>query len=377
MKQASYSLRIIWHERNRFLPGILAVSFSALLIAIQCGLLLGMFSTVTIPIDRSSADLWVGFPGVESIDLCPPIPAEWKARLDAQPEVERTEIYLRGFVLWPKPQGGAEMCAVIGSRLDDDALGAIQDLTPEMRRGLSEPGAVIVDDAERERLGITGVGHVAEVVGCRVRVIGFVRGLKGLAGVFVFCSVQTARRLLGPAGLPADQVMYLLARCHKPADAATVVQRLRSYSNMSAYTRDELSLRSRLHWLTKTKAGLALSCAALLGLFVGAAVTSQTLYAATAASAREYAVLEALGIPTWHVIAMVLMQSFWVGLFGIILALPAIFVLDHTFEALGSKVLLPGWLLGLTIAVTLAMALISGLIALRSLRLAEPANLLR
>lgn len=41
-----YSLITIWRERNRFLPGILAVSFSAVLIAVQCSLLLGMFSIV-------------------------------------------------------------------------------------------------------------------------------------------------------------------------------------------------------------------------------------------------------------------------------------------------------------------------------------------
>ena len=38
-----------------------------------------------------------------------------------------------------------------------------------------------------------------------------------------------------------------------------------------------------MHWLTKTKAGIALGYAAALGLLVGAVVTSQTLYAAMAA----------------------------------------------------------------------------------------------
>ncbi len=30
-----YSLATIWHDRQRFLPGVLAVAFSALLIALQ------------------------------------------------------------------------------------------------------------------------------------------------------------------------------------------------------------------------------------------------------------------------------------------------------------------------------------------------------
>ena len=68
-----------------------------------------------------------------------------------------------------------------------------------------------------------------------------------------------------------------------------------------------------MHWLTKTKAGIALGYAAALGLLVGAVVTSQTLYAATAASLREYAVLRALGIPRWRMAMAVMAQSFWVG----------------------------------------------------------------
>jgi putative ABC transport system permease protein len=158
---------------------------------------------------------------------------------------------------------------------------------------------------------------------------------------------------------------------------ATVVTRLRTYRNMSTFTSTEFSLRSRLHWLTKTKAGIALGCAAALGLLVGAVVTSQTLYAATAASLREYAVLRALGIPRWRMGFAVLSQSFWVGLAGVGLALPAVFVLAQTAESLGAKVLLPSWLLGTAAGVTLSMALLSGLSALRSLRLAEPAALLR
>src|SRR5208282_104200 len=97
----------------------------------------------------------------------------------------------------------------------------------------------------------------------------------------------------------------------------------------SAFTQEGFSRQSRMHWLTKTKAGIALGCAALLGLLVGAVVTSQTLYAATAASLREYAVLRALGIPRWRMALTVLAQSFWVGVAGIGLALPTVFVLAH------------------------------------------------
>ena len=76
-----YSLAIFWHERQRFLPAVLAVAFSALLIALQCGLLLGIFSITSLPVDSTSADLWLGSPGILSVDQGTPIPATYLASL--------------------------------------------------------------------------------------------------------------------------------------------------------------------------------------------------------------------------------------------------------------------------------------------------------
>jgi putative ABC transport system permease protein len=75
--------------------------------------------------------------------------------------------------------------------------------------------------------------------------------------------------------------------------------------------------------------------------------------------------------------AMVLAQSFWVGLFGIAVAMPVIFALGSAANFAGARVLLPAWLFAGGNALTMAMALVSGLAALRSLRLVEPIALLR
>lgn len=370
----SYSLATLWYERQRYFPGVLAVGFSALLIALQCGLLMGLFSITSIPIDMSRADIWVGHPEVPSVDLGEPIPVSWMSYV-AHPEVERIEPFIEGFAYWARPTGGRELVVVIGSRLHDDALGAIRQLTPEHRGLLSLPGAVVVDEGEFGRLGITAVGQTAEVNGRRVRVVGTVTGLRSLAGPYLFCSLDTARTLLKQ---PADQATFILAKCKDKADAPAVVDRLKAYpQKIDAFTAEGFSLRSRLHWLTKTKAGIALGLAAALGLLVGAVVTYQTLYAATAASLREYAVLRALGIPRWRMALTVLAQSFWIGVAGVTLAVPAIYLLAHLGSEVGAKIMLPWWLMVAAVAVTMVMALMSGLLALRSLRLVEPVTLLR
>ena len=85
-----YTLTTLWHERQRYLPGILAVAFSALLIALQCGLLMGLLSITSVPVDRTHADVWVAAPDVQCVDLARPIPTGTTlARVAIQPEVAR------------------------------------------------------------------------------------------------------------------------------------------------------------------------------------------------------------------------------------------------------------------------------------------------
>ena len=327
MTDLPYSFKIIWREPRRYLPAVLAVTFSDVLITVQVGLLLGALAVLSLPIDHSAADIWVASPEVLSIELGYPIPESWRSRLASMPEVADTEPYLYGFSYWRKPQGGSEVCCVIGSRLEHDALGVIRDLTPQMRTLLTEPGSVVVDETELPRLGVSGVGGVAELAGRRVRIVGLLRGVKSMGPPYVFCSLRTAYQVQPLFHDYPGHAMYLLARCRRAADAPAAASRLRDRSDMSAFTRDEFSAHTQIYWTTHTAAGSGMGFTALLSLLVGLAVTSQTLYAATAASLREFAVLRALGIPRWRMAGMVMAQSLWVGLAGIALAIPLIVAL--------------------------------------------------
>ena len=373
-----YALQTLLHERSRYAAGVGAVAFSAVLIALQVGLLIGLFEITSIPVDHTRAGLWVGANDVESVDLGRPIPNSYIARLD-KPGVAMPELHYIAFADWAKMSGGSNLCMVIGSSLAPDAFGASDSLTPEHRAALSEPMTVVVDESDMPRLGLAGIGSKGKVNGQEVRLVGTVRGLKSLAAPWVFCSQTTARELLAVVRPTyRDHSTYLLARCESPERAREVVAELRAeYPEMSAYTADEFSLKSRVYWLLRTKAGIAIGYAALLGLLVGALITAQTLYSATMASAKEFATLLALGIPRSRIYGMVMMQSFWVGVLGVLLAYPAVLLLAWGAESAGTKVTLRWEVLAGAAGVTLVTALVAGLFAMRSVRQIEPMSLLR
>jgi putative ABC transport system permease protein len=374
----SYGLQTLWHERARYTSGVLAVTFSAVLIALQCGLLLGLFKITSIPIDNTSADLWVGSTAVQSVDLGKPIPISYTTRLSGIDGVGMPELYIANFATFTKPTGGTELCFLLGSKLDDDAAGAATLLTKEQRESLTMMDAIVVDESDLKRLALDSTSGKPKINGKEVNLVGTVKGLKSLAAPWVFCSLPTARKLMGPF-LPSGHVTYLLARCESPQRAKQVADELRAQyaSDMVVYSTEEFSTTSRWYWLTRTKAGLAIGYAALLGLLVGAVITAQTLYSATTANAKEFAILLALGIPRWRISLMVLSQSFWVGIIGISLAYPCCLGLRYVAMQFNTDVDLRWEVLLGTAVITIGMALIAGLFALRSVRQIEPMSLLR
>lgn len=369
-----YALRILWFEKRRYLPAVLAVGFSGMLIAMQVGILIGLIGVVSVPIENSTANIWLAHPATPACDLGRPIPRYWIDRMWMHPAVQAADEYIQSFNYWKTLSGGSELVIIVGVNLDDQSLGPIGQLTPEQRVLLSEPGSVILDRRDAHRLEVDQVGQEGEVGNQRVRVVGFTQNMGSISGPYVVCSLQTARKLLR---MREDQVTYLLARAASLDSAKQVVADMKKFPKVSAFEAEEFSRGSKLHWIRKTKAGIALGFAAVLGLAVGASITSQTLYAATAATLRELAVLRALGIPRWRMSLLVMQQSVCIGIFGLMLAAPVTFGLSLLATSVGARTELPAWLLVGTAAITLTMAVGSGLVALRSLRGADPALLLR
>ncbi|QDU63171.1 FtsX-like permease family protein [Planctomycetes bacterium Pan216] len=370
-----YALRTIWFERKRFIPGIVAVAFSAVLIALQTGILLGLIGVVSVPIVNSKAQIWIGYKDTLSVDLGRPIPTRYAEYVWANPNIETVNEYVQSFTFWTTTSGQNELAIVMGTNVSPESIGPVDQLDPEELVYLTEPGSIVVDRNDADRLEASELGSTGESFGRRLRIVGFVPDMGSISGPYLLCSLSTARMILR---MPEDKTTYLLATVKDPTKVDQVIDELNAaFPDFTAFEAERFSTRSKMHWLTKTKAGIAIGFVALLGLAVGASVTSQTLYAATVASIRELAVLRALGIPGWRISVYVLQQAIIVGILGLVTSGPVAYALAQLARRLGTHATLPTWLITSTIVVTLTMSLFSGLIALRSLKHAEPASLLR
>lgn len=369
------------YEWRRFLPAMVAIGFASLLLLLQASLVLGIFGSAGIYVTGSSADLWMGYPGTQSVDQGRAIDPGSAALLEMAPEVSRVEpfVWFDGDWRGSADTGGV---SVVVSGIDTRADGLMFShvLTPELRAALAAPDAVVVDRAELDKLGVA-IGEIAYINGQPVHIAGVGSGLRALGGVNILASLDTARRLDADAG-SQDRPTYLVAKLHDSTQAAAVARRLNTFQDRGlgphhVWTADDFARRSMLFWLFDTGAGAGVLFLAGVVFLVGAAITSQTLVAAVFGSIREYATLNALGVGMASLRWVVLEQAFWVGAIGLVGASLGGAVLIAVAHANDVPVAFDPWLWLFCMLVVMVLAAVSGLLALRSLQRADPAELLR
>lgn len=366
------------YEWRRFLPATLAVAFAGLLVLVSLALLLGMFATTSIYINQSSADLWVGYRDTPSVDLGRAITTDNEVFLRMHPEVRTVQSYMWTEADWRRPDGQAVSGFIVGVDTRPDGMAFSKLLPTELRTRLDEPDTVIIDVADVGKLG-TGVGDSAEINGKRVKIVGAVRGMRSIGGANILASLATARHVDTSLNT-TEYAAYLLVKLRDPERAEAVRDELQptgAYRPYTLWTADQFASQSESYWLFESGAGAGVMFSTILGLLVGIVITSQTLVAAITSSLREYAALRALGVSIGALRGIVLEQSFWIGVLGLVVTAAGTAAVLGLAYSNHVAVALPAWVMISTAALIMMIAGASGLFALRALTKAEPATLLR
>ncbi len=363
-------------EWRRYLAAVLAVTFAGLLVVVQLALLLGLFGSVSVVIDQSAADLWLGFHNTLSVDLGRPINQTSDARAWVHPGIERIERYVGATGDLRGGNGVPLLVYLHAIDTSSEALAFRKLLSVQERTLLREPNAIFVDPADIGKLNAT-VGTTVEINHKRAYIAGVVEGLRAVGGVNVITSFATTRTL---APETAEQVVYYLIRLRPGFDPHVVAREIADknlHPQYSVWPAQDFSIRSQTYWLFESGAGIGAGFASLLALIVGIVITSQTLSGAILASIKEFAAVRALGVPLRALRAIVIEQSLWVGAIGLAITGMLTAMIAWQANQWHIAMVFPWWMLVGVAALMIGIALLSGLLALRPLLHAEPASLLR
>jgi putative ABC transport system permease protein len=370
--------KLLLHDRVRFVVAIAGVSVSVMLVLVQVGLFYGFMDTASSIIDASTADIWVGKKGNESFEFATPFDDRAFYKIASVAGVAYTERVLMNFPQFKLADGGDLAVQIVGVETPSrhrPLLTPWNVIDGDARR-LAEPGAIVVDKTEYSKLKIDRVGHVTEIAGVRAEVVALTSGIRSFTtSPIVFTDLRTARSHL--SGYGAEPLTYVLVEVERNVDVAMVQARINALPHMAAFTRSEMSTRTRTYWAERTGIGAGFFTTAVLGIIVGFVVIGQILYSGTLQYIREYATLKAMGAKNSAVVKVILFQAMISAALGFAVGAPLAIAVSTPMKGANLNVALSPTLYIVTAAITVMMCAFAALLSIVKVLRLDPASVLK
>jgi putative ABC transport system permease protein len=135
--------------------------------------------------------------------------------------------------------------------------------------------------------------------------------------------------------------------------------------------------REQNYWRTRTAIGFVFTLGTIMGFMVGIAIVYQILYTDVASHLAEYATLKAMGYADLYFVGVVLQEAVILAILGYIpaFAIAKFLLYTLTRNATRLPIAMTPERAVLVLVLTLIMCAISGAVALRKLRDADPADI--
>ena len=181
-----------------------------------------------------------------------------------------------------------------------------------------------------------------------------------------------------PGGDPLTQVDLGVVRIDPGADLSKVQARLekRLGDDVFVYTKDEFIANETHFWRTSTPTGFVFGFGTIMGFAVGVIICYQIIYANIADHMGEFATLKAMGYTSAYFVSMVVCESLYLSILGFLPGwIIALILYNLLAVQTGLLLNMTWWLCGMIYLLTLAMCVVSGVLALRKVLAADPAEL--
>lgn len=169
-----------------------------------------------------------------------------------------------------------------------------------------------------------------------------------------------------------------LIKLQPGANAELVAQDLRNYlpRDINVFTKQEFIDFERNYWATTTAIGFIFTLGTIMGFIVGTVIVYQILYTEVTDHLSEYATLKAIGYTQKYLLTVILQEALILAIIGYIPGWASAMLL---YKVAKDATLLPIFMSferAITVLIlTIIMCFVSGIIAIRKLNSADPADI--
>ncbi len=373
-------------EKPRLLVALAGVAFANLLLFIQFGLRDSLYDTAVQIHRHLQADLVLVNPGVNNlIDINYPNQSIAKRRLEqvrAFEGIKSVSPLYSAFVVWKNPETRRSRPLIVFGFEPDKPAFALPEVTQQLDK-LKLPDAVLFDRSSRLEFGPVarefeqGKRVTTEVNNRKIKVAGlFTLGGSVFSSDGLLMTSELNFRRITSRSL--DKPSLGLIKLEPGVDAQRVRARLASYlpGDVAVMTLEDFVNLEKKYWQDSSSIGYTFTLGAILGFIVGSVIVYQVLYSDVSTHLGEYATLKAMGYTNIYLLGIVFQEALLLSILGYI---PGFFLSLGIYSLIVQSARLPiAMELGRAIIVfflTVLMCILAGVLAVRKLREADPADI--
>ena len=378
--------RLAWRqlraERARLFSAIAGVMFACVLVFMQLGFRSALFASATALPQALRGELFLVHPLTTAMFRPETFPRVRAYQTLAIPEVTVAVPVYMTQAIWRNPVNGSHRAIqLIGFDTEAGAVSfpGLAELIPALKR----PDTIAFDWKSRPEFGpvpalLAEHGPLkVQIANREVEIVGTVAlGASFGADGNAVMSETNFRRLAKDRQIGDIDLVAL--RLHTGADPVSVQKRLTALlpPDVRVVTHDELVAWERNYWETATPIGFIFAFGSLMGLIVGMVIVYQILFADVASHLAEYATLKAMGFSAGYLRLVVMGASAILAGLGFV---PGMLASAGLYDVVAKATLLPLRMEAdrgvLVLALIFGMCAAAGLLAIRKLRDADPADM--
>ena len=356
------AFRNLFQSRTRLIVSLGGVALAMLLILALDAIVAGTERQMTAYIDHSGADVIVSQAGVRTLHMSSSsLPASDLARARSEPGVAVVTpiLYVTNTIVAGDQRS---LAYIIGLPAGAEAGGPWQ---MDAGRAIPGQGEAVIDAAIARQDGVDnglGLGATVTILGRPFTIAGLTSGTTTLTNSVAFISFDDFAQIRGSM----DTVSYLLVKSQPGVAPADLAARMaRDMPGITAQTRDGFAAQERQ--VVDDMSTDLISIMDTIGLTIGLAVLSLTVYTATLSRRAEYGVLKALGARLAQLYRVVLAQAYISVALGFALGLALTGALSLVVPRVASNIAM-SMSVGSLVKVGLVSLVIAGLSAMLPIR---------
>jgi putative ABC transport system permease protein len=371
------------HEKIRLLVAIAGISFADILMFMQLGFRDALFDSAVKFHTNVNGDVFLVSPQSTALIAMKSFPRRRLYQSLAFKDVESvTPIYL-GFGIWKNPEKkNTRQIMVIGFNPADKELFQLPGISENIDK-MQLPDTYLFDEKSRAQFGDipklfkSGQRVQTEVDGRKIDIGGlFTLGASfGADGNLMTSDTNFGRMFKRrDRGLIDVGVVKLKPGANVPATIAA----MEAYfpKDVRIFSKEQFVDFEKSYWQTGTSIGFIFTLGTVMGFIVGIVIVYQILYTDVADHLSEYATLKAMGYTDFYLLTVVFQEAIILSIVGFFPGmLAAVGLYTMTRNATSLPLLMTIARAVTVMILTMLMCTISGAIAVRKLRAADPADM--